>query len=374
MVLPRVAFVTPYSAREPLNWSGIPYFMSRALEEHVVLSYMGPLDSPIAADMEPFWSSQSLCKGLAPVIAKSYARQIEEKLANSSFDLIFSLGTWAIAYLDTTIPIVTCTDAPFPALVGFHPSYRSLSYESVQAGMMLERQALTNARLCVFSSSWAADSAVTHFVGRNKVRTVLFGANLPEDPPRPDPKRHHQYTCRLISIGADWYWKGMDIAVDVVGELAKLGIDARLTTCGCVPPLPVLNQQSLEVHPYLNKLESSDWRVFSSIMSNSDFFILPTRAECYGIVFAEAAAFGLVTLCPNIGGVPSAVADMESGKLLPASATAAQYAEAIEAIWSQPALYDRMQIQARDRYEQQLNWRSATAVIARLCLELLGCT
>ena len=43
------------------------------------------------------------------------------------------------------------------------------------------------------------------------------------------------------------------------------------------------------------------------IVSKSHRLLLPTRAECYGIVFCEANAYGLPVFATRVGGIPTIV-------------------------------------------------------------------
>lgn len=86
--------------------------------------------------------------------------------------------------------------------------------------------------------------------------------------------------------------------------------------------------------------------------------MLPTRADCYGIVFCEAAAHGVPSIAPATGGVPAAISDGETGILLPPSATKVDYAQVIADVFTNPDRLARLKRSCRDAYEARLNWQA----------------
>jgi glycosyltransferase involved in cell wall biosynthesis len=88
----------------------------------------------------------------------------------------------------------------------------------------------------------------------------------------------------------------------------------------------------------------------------SDFLLLPTRAECFGLVFCEAAAFGVPSVSADTGGVRGAVHEGKNGFLLPPDANGKIYAEKITELWNDRAAYLHLRESARNLFETTLNW------------------
>ena len=94
---------------------------------------------------------------------------------------------------------------------------------------------------------------------------------------------------------------------------------------------------------------------------------MPSVAEAYGLVYAEAAAFGVPAVGVRTGGVPTIVVDDETGLLEEPDAGAERYAARMLALLRDRASYERMARAARRRAEQRLNWSVAGAdVVTRL--------
>jgi glycosyltransferase involved in cell wall biosynthesis len=107
---------------------------------------------------------------------------------------------------------------------------------------------------------------------------------------------------------------------------------------------------------FLNKNDPQDRLRLEKIYRHSDFFLLPTRAECYGIVFCEANAYGLPVLSTATGGIPEIVRNGVNGFLLPLEARGEAYAAHILSIFGNPAKYRKMRAASREQFETRLNW------------------
>jgi glycosyltransferase involved in cell wall biosynthesis len=100
----------------------------------------------------------------------------------------------------------------------------------------------------------------------------------------------------------------------------------------------------------------SDRRQLERLYQDSTFFLLPTRAECAGIVFCEANAFGLPVISTDTGGVSEIVHSGSNGYLLPLPARGAEYATKIIGLIENPDAYRALRRSSRDEFERRLNW------------------
>ncbi|MGH7503041.1 MAG: glycosyltransferase, partial [Longimicrobiales bacterium] len=83
---------------------------------------------------------------------------------------------------------------------------------------------------------------------------------------------------------------------------------------------------------------------------------VPSRAENYGIVFCEAAAFGVPSVTTDIGGIPTIVRHRQTGFTLPRESAAEAFAATIESTFADPERYRDMALAARAHYRDRLNW------------------
>ncbi len=291
-------------------------------------------------------------------LAREYAKTTAPQLQRQSFDVIFAPGGGTeIAFLETDIPIVLIEDANFVLLHNYYPGYSNLLKKSAYETNTLEELALKRASLILHPSEWAVRSTIENYhVDKHKVQTIPFGANF-KQPPSIEvvQARKKSDRCKLFFLGVDWQRKGGEIAFETLLKLEEMGIQAELIICGCTPPSSFIHER-LKVIPYLDKKDETQRRELEKLFETSDFLLLPTRSECYGMVFCEASAYGLPSITTNTGGVCGAVKDGENGFMLPLSASGQEYAEVIAKIYSDDRLYYELVRSSRAAFEDRLNW------------------
>ncbi len=126
----------------------------------------------------------------------------------------------------------------------------------------------------------------------------------------------------------------------------------------------------MTVIPFIDKHDEKQRRRLGELYSLSDFLLLPTRAECFGIVFCEANAFGLPVITTDTGGVSGAVCNGENGFMLPLSAGASEYARLISEVWRDRAAYSSLAHSSRAAFEQRLNWDAWGTQVSKLLAEI----
>jgi len=277
--------------------------------------------------------------------ARGLARNLR-KYDLDKYDLLFSIGSSDIAFLRTETPIVHMTDATFAQMVGYYDGF-DMGTKRNAAADAIQRAAYDNSAQLVLMSQWAAASARNDYgVPEHKINVLRFGANL-EVPSSLPPKREDG-KLRLLFVGKEWQRKGGTIAVDALNALRRRGIDATLTMVGCLVPPELVRTPGLQIIPYVEDV--------TPYFRESDAFILPTRAECAGIVFCEASAYGLPCFATWTGGVPDYVEDGVNGFLLPPSAGGEDFAARIAETFADPDVVEKLRQGARRKYERELNW------------------
>ena len=172
--------------------------------------------------------------------------------------------------------------------------------------------------------------------------------------------------CRLLFCGRSWQTKGADIAVETAAALNRQGFPTRLDIVGSRPPDGRALPSFVRLHGFLRKSVPSELEALLQLYRDAHFFLLPTRWEPFGHVFTEAAAFGLPSIATQVGGVPSAVHDGVSGKLLPLEAGAEDFAGVILDLLDDAVRYRKLAETSFDEYESRFAWPVVIAELKRL--------
>jgi glycosyltransferase involved in cell wall biosynthesis len=371
----KVAYVTPYNPHDVVRaWSGTGHFIGRALEQQgVEVAYIGPLRERLGLYYKArqafyrFLLGQHHLREFEAGTQRDWARQIERKLARIRPDVILSPGCFVNA-VRTDVPIVHYADTTFASIHGFYEFYDALSAASLRNCMRVQEDALHQAERLVFSSSWAARSAIDDYgMPAGKVSVIPFGANLAAPPSADDVERFIAARafrpCRLLFIGVEWKRKGGDLALEVARRLNASGIETILNVVGVAPevdgPLPDF------VRPlgFISKATPEGRARLDALLAESHFLIVPSRAEAYGIVFCEASAFGVPALSRSVGGITEIIRDGRNGRTFPLDAGPEPYADFVADLMRDRAAYDRLAHASRAEYEARLSWDVAGAAL-----------
>ncbi len=378
----KIAYLTYHDAQDRRSWSGLAYSMAQTLQKYCgEVSYIGPIDASRAKLRGKIINkiSRSLLNKTyfynhSFPVAKRYAEVAAQRLAGQSFDVVVAAdGQMEIAFLEIDIPILLVGGATYGLLHNYYPWYSNLLKRSFHEMNTIQALAIKKASAFVYSSAWAARSAIEDYgADPSKVHIVPHGANL-ENPPSREAVlgRKKSDRCRLLFLGVEWERKGGDIAFETLLKLEEMGILAELIVCGCTPPKE-FSHTRMKVIPFLNKNDERQRKELEQLFMLSDFLLLPTRNECFGIVFCEANAFGLPIITTDTGGVSEAVRDGENGFLLPLDARGNAYAEVIARIYRDEQRYAELVRASRAAFEDRLNWDAWGVAVKKILVELLG--
>jgi glycosyltransferase involved in cell wall biosynthesis len=364
----RIGFVSATAPDDMLAQSGIPWHMANVLSQYCgVVTHFGPLRPWVAQPLRiASRISHRLSRRLRFIdtnseqLSRAYGRLLGPRVASAAIDWLFAPYSSAeVAHLETDVPIVYYSDATFRIMCDYYPGFAGLSRSARRAGDALEQRAIARATVACFASNWAAESAIRHYgASPDKVSVVPMSANL-VDPPRCESLRFERERdrLRLLFVGVDWERKGGPIAHEAMLALRRTGIDATLAIVGCEPPAR-FRTAGVSVRGFLSKSDPVQSAALTALFRDADFLIVPTRAEAYGCVFVEAAAFALPSVATNTGGVASAMARGTTGILLSPEAHGDEYAAAIADVWTDATRYHALRVAARRAFDEELSWEA----------------
>lgn len=234
-------------------------------------------------------------------------------------DVIWTSATEALTpYLCAQVgpwrrPVVLDLDATWRQLDSMSEFYKG---RAPKAGVQLALQQRLHSRILatvsLFTpwSTWAADGLRALGIDESLIRVMPPGVDLQRWKPIPRSLTTGR-PLRLLFIGGDFVRKGGDLLLDAMRSPLGEQFELDIVTRG-----PVEETRNTRVH----RLEHGDARLMA-LYGRADLFVMPSKAECFGIATTEAMATGLPVLVSDVGGARDIVADGHTGWLIePAAA------------------------------------------------------
>jgi glycosyltransferase involved in cell wall biosynthesis len=374
----KVAYVTKDDPSDIHAWSGLVTYILKSLQRSGLdVIPIGDLNNK---DFIAFFKGaiygrviqKTYLRDNEPSLLKSYAAQVKKALDSTRHDIVFSSRIVPIAHLQTEKPIVFWHDATFAGLYGLYPGTQNLCAETIRNGNKTEQLALSKCQLAIYSSEWAARTAIQNYiVDPAKVKVVPFGANIEshrnvEDVQAILEKKNFDI-CRLLFIGSEWFRKGGDIAVEVASLLNSRGIPTELHIIGGDPKV-TLPAFAIK-HGFISKATPEGRQHLDNLFLRANFFILPTRADCTPVVFPEACSFGLPILTTNVGGIPTIITNGKNGQMFALEESPSSYCDYIERLWSNKEEYNQLALSSFREYSERLNWVTSGRKVRELIQE-----
>jgi glycosyltransferase involved in cell wall biosynthesis len=304
------------------------------------------------------------------------AYAIERRLRNTYADVVFSPSSIPLARLRTDKLKVFHTDATFKGIIHQYPELANYSPDFIEEGHQLEHEALRNCDLAIYSSKWAADSAIADYgADPAKVHVIPFGSNLGVNPKAEDVmqsiRSRGSAPFKLLFLGVHWQRKGGAIALEAARILKEQGAEVQLTIIGCRPPVDEF-RDFVRVIPFLDKHKPDDHRRLVDHIQQSHLLILPSKADCTPIVVNECNSLGVPCLTSDAGGLPEMIREGFSGHSFKGDAPAAEYAACVTRYMNDTQAYEALAIGAWQEYEQRLGWPASGALMRKVLSEALA--
>lgn len=364
----RLLYASLQDVKDIRAWSGSVYFIAKALQDQgIALTAVDHMqhsrllfNKAVNRIVGLTGTHPPLPVERSETMARRFAKEIGEHARRGNYDVVFSPSSIPMAYVDVNIPKVFFTDATFKDMLEQYPEFNNYPENWIEEGHRLETRAIANCDLALYASEWAANTAIERYgADPAKVRVFPFGDNLEislsEAQVMAAIAARPQDRLELIFLGVSWVRKGGDLALRITEELNGRGIPSRLTVVGCTPPAGI-SSAHMRTLPFVDKSTRAGQQKLLDLLAASHFMVLPSIAECFGLVHAEASSVGVPSLARHVGGVANAVREGRNGYLFPPDAGPGPYADRIQAILSEPGAYERLARSAFDEQRTHLNW------------------
>lgn len=234
-----------------------------------------------------------------------------------------------------------------------------------------ERRMLASCEGVVSLSTYAADS-ISRDIGfpRDRITPVGAGPALEaQSVTRHDSARFE--SAKILFVGRDWKRKRGDLIVEALRLVRKKIPHASLTIVGpTTSPVPI--EDGIHFIGSLNKGNPGEFARLRELFLTSNVLCMASVSEPWGLVYVEAAQFGLPVVALNDWALPDIVADGVTGRLVP-SPTAELLAGALEDVLGDPERAAKMGSAAQVRVARVLSWSAVIdRMLVRLCPEALG--
>jgi glycosyltransferase involved in cell wall biosynthesis len=376
----KIAFAAIADPQDKRVWSGTVFHLYQALERagHEMIP-IGNLKNPYGQLLKLVRKVVRVTTGkrylgeTEPLVLKSYARQIARRLRGLDYDVLLACHSQAVSELKIGKPMAFFADATFAAMDGYYESHSNLSARDIKTMNLMEARALKRCSAAFYASDWASGSAVRDYAALPaKVHTVPFGANM--ECPRTDAdvkqliRSKERDRCHLLFVGLEWARKGGDFAVQVARQMNANGVATTLHVVGCEPECPA--EPFMKVYGRIDKKTDDGKALFDGLFGGAHFLIVPSRTECYGVVFCEAASFGLPSIATRTGGIPTAVKDGENGFLVELDSDPNACAEKAQGLFEDEGGYIELSRRTFARYKSTLCWEAAARSVGDVLQDL----
>jgi glycosyltransferase involved in cell wall biosynthesis len=383
----KLAYVSIFDATDIRNWSGTYWHMYKSLESQGVgVELLGNLQHgrSVQRKLRKLWAQNIEHRNFLHFwdseTAKDYSADVDGRLKALDVDAVLCSNSIPLAYLRSELPKILWTDATYSGLSQMYDEFNPdlISAASAKHATRIDRLAEEKCDLLIFASQWAADSAIKSGNVRNraKVKMVPFGANLSVAHTESEiPLMVSQRSCeeiRLLFVGVEWNRKGADKAILIAADVERSGFKVELTIVGCVPPSDLVLPPFVRVFKHLDKSVPEDQKLLTELFARSHFMVLPTRAEAFGLVFAEASAFGLPSLSHRIGGVTTVVKENRNGFLFDINDPISDWSKLITSIFQDKNRLHELALSSFGEYSSRLNWAVASREAVALTKEMLS--
>jgi len=364
----KLAYIHPQDVNDKNLWSGTVYFIYQGIKkkfDDVIL--LSPIN-------EKFILIKYLCRILEYVSTKLTGKQqinlyssyllsviqgriVDKFVKEKHIDCIVSATTAPFISTKNKVPLCLITDATVRLLYEEYSDRKGWSdfyYKDLEKNALKVSQ---KSALIISSSSATTNSLINDYdIPSSKVVTIPFGANIEEDDIQ---FRRREIDANkpiyFLFVGKDWERKGGDIAISICDMLVQQNVNVQLNIVGCKIPEKA-QRPYVKSYNYLNKNMVDDAKKLRELYKEAHFLSVFSKAEMFGLVFCEAAAYGLPSITFAVGGIVDIVINNETGIALSIDSKIEDFAIRISELISKPVIYQEMSSNARRRYDALLNW------------------
>ena len=210
-------------------------------------------------------------------------------------------------------------------------------------------------------SSWTADSLM-HDYGVDPDCIEVIPPGVDTTIWRPREQSSFRKAMRILFVGADLKRKGGDSVLKAFRSLAKEMVELIVVTQDKLPL-----EQGVRVY---NNMKPNSPELIA-LYQSCDVFVMPSKAEAFGIAAIEASAVGLPLITTAVGGLKDIVEEGKTGFFIQPD-DHATLARRLHLLAKNPGLRRELGHAARQRAETQFNSYTNAGRIAHILQEVVA--
>lgn len=356
----KIGFISTFDVCDKSAWSGTINFLYETLKNeydiYPIVVKLHPIQKIISRITKIIICGKRKFTMIDQFFNKINVKHNIKKAQKNGVDVFFAPAAstlLGVANIPANCKVIYLSDATYHCMINYY--YFNENQKDIKKFNSMEKNSLYRADEIIFSSDWAKQDAIKYYgVDEKKIHVLPFGANLD------DKYIEHNIgdIIKILFVGVEWERKGADLAIECINILNNKNYKKKfeLTLIGLDKPKQYVESEFVHFVGKLNKNNREEFRLMISYYQNSDIFLLPTKAECAGIVFSEASMYGLPIFTHNTGGISSYVDDRKMGRTLKLGSTGKDFADAILEMLINNK-YQEWSKNSRQKFESELNWK-----------------
>jgi glycosyltransferase involved in cell wall biosynthesis len=314
----RIGFACLWASNPIATWSHIPWHLRAAMRDHAEVPDVGvqiPHRMQTALKlMHVRWrNSRPVTTWKQSRLTDSFVRQAIQRGAEAA-DADAILMIQDLAIVDR--PYFTFQDMSFDGLLHIQETSGIPLFQNLTGGELRRRR---ERQLEVYDRA-AGVIAMSHWLARNlievtgvpaaKVHVVHPGISAGASVEGPLPEKTGPRN-RLLFVGREFTRKGGDLVVAALAILRR-DFDPEITLTVAGPREWPMEGEIPDGVRFLGERTLAE---VAGLYDTHDLFVLPSRLEAFGIVFAEAAARGVPAIGRDAFAMPEVIQPGVSGAL-----------------------------------------------------------
>lgn len=303
---------------------------------------------------------------------KDFGKQIDDFIDKNNLDLIFSPGSFHLAFVKSKIKKIIFIDATFQNLVESSYWYKNYKVEEIDNFNKIELNIFEKCDKIICATKWAENSILDFYkIQKDKISIIPFGANVNQNSDlhlniNQILKFKNFNQLNLIFIGVDYKRKGLDKVLETILLInKKYNVNCHLSIIGSKPKIDLKYKEFVTIHGFLDKKDKKQFDLFEKLLLESHFLFMPSTSEAFGLVYAEASYYGVPSIGLKIDGVQYVIKNGINGYTLPKDSTPNDFAVTIIEYYEEKNYINLVQSTLNES-KKNLNWENSFRQVKKI--------